>query len=44
MARSCQLIEQHGHHVPCALIGTSRNLAAYNYVSSSLEYELVDTN
>jgi len=30
MARS---IEQRGHHVTCALIGTSRKLAAYNYAS-----------
>ena len=44
MARS---IEQRGHHMICALIGTSRELAAYNYTSSlalrtTLEYELVD--
>ena len=26
--------EQRGHHVTCALIGTSRKLAAYNYASS----------
>jgi len=31
MARS---IEQRGHHVTCALIGTSCKLAAYNYTSS----------
>jgi len=31
MARS---IEQRGYHVTCALIGTSRKLAAYNYTSS----------
>jgi len=30
MARS---IEQRGYHVICALIGMSRKLAAYNYVS-----------
>ena len=46
MARS---IEQRGHHVTCALIGTSHELAAYNYTSSlaismMLEYELVDGN
>ena len=48
MARS---IEQRGHHVTCALIGTSHRLAAYNYTSSlaplyitTLEYELVDAN
>ena len=46
MARS---IEQRGHHVTCALIGTSRKLAACNYTSSlalrtTLEYELVDAN
>jgi len=29
-----RLIEQRGHHVTCALIGTSRKLAAYNYASS----------
>ena len=28
-------IEQCGHHVPCALIGTSRKLAAYNIRASS---------
>ena len=44
MARS---IQQRGHHVTCALIGTSRKLAAYNYMSSlalwtTFEYELVD--
>ena len=27
-------VEQRGHHVTCALIGTSRKLAAYNYASS----------
>ena len=43
-------IEQRGYHVTCALIGTSRKLAAYNYTTSSLvlsttpEYELVDAN
>jgi len=31
MARS---IQQHGHHVTCALIGMSCKLAAYNYTSS----------
>jgi len=43
MARS---IEQRGHHVTYALIGTSHKLAAYNYMSSlaPLEYELVDAN
>ena len=46
MARS---IQQHGHHVTCVLIGTSRQLAVYNYTSSlvlwaMLEYELVDAN
>jgi len=46
MARS---IEQHGHHVTCALIGTSHKLAAYNYTSSlaistTIEYELVNAN
>jgi len=46
MARS---IERRGHHVTCALIGTNRQRAAYNYTSSlaplvwkTLEYELVD--
>ena len=34
MARSS---EQRGHHVTCALIGTSRNLAAYNYKSSQVD-------
>ena len=29
-----QSIQQHGHHVTCALIGMSRKLAAYNYTSS----------
>ena len=42
-------IPQRGHHVMYALIGTSRKLAAYNYMSSlvlrtMLEYELVDAN
>ena len=46
MARS---IEQCGYHVTCALIGTSRKLAAYNYtsglaLSTKLENELVDAN
>ena len=44
-----QSIEQHGRHVTCALVGTSRKLAAYNYTSSlalrtTPEYELVDAN
>jgi len=44
MARS---IEQRGHHVTCALIGTSLTLAAYKYTSSlvistTLEYEQVN--
>jgi len=29
-----QSIEQHGHHMTCALIGMSHRLAAYNYTSS----------
>ena len=34
-------IEQRGHHVICALIGTSRKSAAYNYASSiALEQRL----
>jgi len=42
-----QLIEQRGHHVTCALIGTSPELVACNYTSSlalstTLDYELVD--
>ena len=42
-------IEQRGHHVTCALIGTSHKLVAYNYTSglalwTTLEYELVDAN
>jgi len=38
MARS---IKQCGHHVTCALIGTSRKLAAYKYASSlALEQRL----
>ena len=46
MARS---IQQRGHHVTRALIGTSCKLAAFNYTSSlafwtKLEYELVDAN
>ena len=46
MARS---IQQRGHHVTRALIGTSHKLAAYNYTSSlvlrtTLQYELVDAN
>ena len=46
MARS---IEQRSHHVTCALIGMSRQLAAYNYtislaISTTVEYELVDAN
>ena len=44
MARSTE----RGHHVTCALIGTSHKLAAYNY-TSSLRFErrlseLVDAN
>ena len=40
-------IERRGHHVTSMLIGTSRKLPAYNYMSSlalwtMLEYELVD--
>ena len=39
--RHGSIIEQHGHHVTCALIGTSHKLAAYNYVSSlALEQRL----
>jgi len=39
----------HGHHMTCALIRTSRKLAAYTYTSSlalwtTFEYELVDAN
>ena len=35
MYHGSQLIhEQRGHHVTCALFGTSRKLAAYNYTSS----------
>ena len=46
MARS---IEQRGHHMTCALIGTSHKFAACSYTSSlalqtRLEYELVDAN
>jgi len=46
MARS---IEQRGHHVTRALIGTSRQCAAYNYTNrlalgKKLEHELVDAN
>jgi len=40
-------IEQHGHHVTCVLIGTSRKLAAYCILADfeqGFEYELVDTN
>jgi len=42
-------IQQRGHHVTWAFIGTSRKLAAYNYMISlvlwtTLEYKLVDTN
>ena len=42
-------IEQHGHHMTCALIGMSRKLAAFNYTSrlvlwTTLEYKLVDVN
>ena len=36
MARS---IEQRGHHVTCALIGTSHQFAAYTYTTR--EHELV---
>ena len=44
-----QLIEQRGHHVTCALIGTSHKFAAYNYTRSlelwtTLECELMDAN
>ena len=44
-----QSIEQRGHHVTCTLIGTSRQWAAYNYMSSlalwkTLEDKLVDAN
>jgi len=40
---------QRGHHMICALVGTSRKLAAYNYASSlalwtMLEYKLLDAN
>jgi len=46
MARSSA---QRGRHVTCALIGTSRKLAAYKYtsgpaLSTKLENELVDAN
>jgi len=44
MARS---IEQRGHHVTCALIGMSSQLAAYEQPSrfgKMLECELVDAN
>jgi len=46
MARS---FEHRGHHVICALIGTSHELAAYDYTSSlaistTLDYELVYAN
>ena len=49
MAAIARSIEQRGHHMMCALIGTSRQLAAYNYTSSlalstTLEYKLVDEN
>jgi len=27
-------LEHRGHHLTCALIGTNRKLAAYNYTSS----------
>jgi len=42
-------IEQRGHHVTCALIGTSHKLAAYNFTSNLVlwtmfEYKLVDAN
>ena len=39
MAAMARSIEQRGHHVTCALIGTSRKLAAYNYTTA-----LVDAN
>ena len=43
------LDQLHGHHVTCALIGTSCKLAAYNYTSNlalwtTLEHELVSSN
>jgi len=39
--RHGSIIEQRGHHVTCALIGTSRKLAAYNYASKlALEQRL----
>jgi len=41
MARS---IEQHGHHMTCALIGTSRQLQLYEQPSCALNEELVDAN
>ena len=46
MARA---IEQRGCHVTCVLIGTNRELAAYNYtsglaLSTKLENELVGAN
>ena len=41
MARS---IEQRGHHVTCALIGTSRKLAAYNYASGLALEQRLSTN
>jgi len=41
MARS---IEQRGHHVTCALIGTSRKLAAYNYTSSLVLWRHLSTS
>ena len=46
MARS---IEQRGHHVTCALVGTCCKLAAYDYMRSlalwtTLEYKLVNAN
>jgi len=48
-AAKARSIEQREDHVTCALIGTSRQGAAYNYTSSlvlrkTLEYELGDAN
>jgi len=39
-----QSIEQHGHHVICTLIGTSRKLAAYNYMSSLVLEQRLSTS
>jgi len=38
-----------GHHATCALIGTGRKFATYNYTSgltlwTTLEYDLMDAN